>query len=49
MIELYKLERWTERVVWRNLAIDTFEQHGDCPLVYYALFRCRELYEFMDD
>ena len=45
MIEQYKLERWIERVVWKNLAIDTFEQNGDCRLVYYALFRCIELYE----
>ena len=49
MIEPDQIERWIERVVWRNLAIETFEQNGDCRLVYYALFRCRELYEFMDD
>jgi len=45
MIEDYQLERWIERVMWRNLAIDAFEQRGDCRLVYYALFRCAELYE----
>lgn len=44
MIESYKIERWVERVVWKNLAIETFEKNGDCRLVYYALFRCRELY-----
>jgi hypothetical protein len=44
MIEPYKLEIWLERVVWKNLAIETFEQRGDCRLVYYALFRCVELY-----
>ena len=44
MIEHYQLERWIERVVWKNLAIETFAQRGDCRLVYYALFRCAELY-----
>jgi hypothetical protein len=44
MVESYQLERWIERVVWRNLAIQTFEQCGDCRLVYYALFRWIELY-----
>jgi hypothetical protein len=43
MIEPYQIERWIERVVWRNLAIETFKQRGDCRLVYYALFRCVEL------
>jgi len=45
MIEPYRLERWAERVIWKKLAIDTFEQNGDCRLVYYALFRWIELYE----
>jgi hypothetical protein len=49
MIEDYKLERWIERVVWKNLAIETFEKRGDCRLVYYALFRCRELYGDTND
>ena len=44
MIENYKLERWIERVVWKNFAIETFEKRGDCRLVYYGLFRCIELY-----
>ena len=45
MTESYKTERWIERVIWKNLAIETFNKCGDCRLVYYALFRCVELYE----
>ena len=48
MITPYKLERWLERDVWLKCAIDSFERHGDCSMVYYALFRRIELYELED-
>lgn len=44
MIEPFKLEILAERKAWSKLAFLTFEQYGDCALVYYALFRHIELY-----
>lgn len=46
MIEPYKLELWLERTIWFRSAIDSFEKYGDCSLVYYALLRRIELYEW---
>ena len=46
MIELQQLELWIERLIWLKSAIDLFEKYGDCSLVYYALLRHIELYEW---
>lgn len=39
MIDLDDLERNAEQQAWLQLAVNTFNQFGDCPLVYYALFK----------
>ena len=33
------LETYAEQQAWLQLAVNTFKQSGDCPLVYYALFK----------
>jgi hypothetical protein len=48
MVEPYQLELWLERSIWYKSAIDSFNKHGDCSMVYYALLRRVELYEWED-
>ena len=38
LMDMY-LELHVEQQAWLQLAVNTFKQSGDCPLVYYALFR----------
>ncbi len=43
MLSLDDLEKFAEQQAWLQLAINTFKQFGDCPLVYYALFKLEML------
>ena len=33
------LEAHAEQQAWLQLAVNTYRDFGDCPLVYYALFK----------
>lgn len=33
------LETYAEQQAWLQLAVNTFKDFGDCPMVYYALFK----------
>jgi len=42
-MSLDDLEKYAEQQAWLQLAVNTFKQFGECPLVYYALFKFEEL------